>query len=60
MDERPLIPPPPIVRDRLAQHIREGRLLRALYRLSVRAAEERHRQQAQIETKAPEGQGVGS
>ena len=39
-----LIPPPPIVRENLARHIREGRLLRALLRLSVRAAEERHRQ----------------
>jgi hypothetical protein len=37
-----LIPPPPVVRERLARHIREGKLLRALYRLSVRAAEERH------------------
>jgi hypothetical protein len=41
-----LIPPPPIVRERLATHIREGRILRALLRLSVRAAEERHRQAA--------------
>ena len=40
-----LIPPPPVVRERLATHIREGRLLRSLLRLSVRAAEERHRQQ---------------
>lgn len=43
-DDQKLIPPPPVVRERLAQHIREGRLLRALLRLSVRAAEERHRQ----------------
>ncbi len=35
-----LIPSPPVVRERLAQHIREGRLLRALYRLSIRAANE--------------------
>jgi hypothetical protein len=39
-----LIPPPPIVRERLATHIREGRILRALLRVSLRAAEERHRQ----------------
>jgi hypothetical protein len=39
-----LIPPPPIVRQELARHVREGRLLRALLRLSVRAAEERHQQ----------------
>ena len=38
-----LIPPPPIVRARLAEHIAEGRLLRSLLRLSIRAAEERHR-----------------
>jgi hypothetical protein len=41
-----IIPAPPLVRDKLAQNIREGRLLRALLRLSVRAAEERHRQPA--------------
>jgi hypothetical protein len=35
-----LIPPPPAVRDRLARNIRERRLLRALLRLSIRAAEE--------------------
>jgi len=39
-----IIPPPPVVREKLARHIREGRLLRSLLRLSVRAAEERHRQ----------------
>jgi hypothetical protein len=39
-----MIPPPPVVREKLARHIREGRLLRSLLRLSVRAAEERHRQ----------------
>jgi hypothetical protein len=53
-----LIPPPPIVRERLATHIREGRLLRSLLRLSVRAAEERHRPPAdapQPEAPRPEG-----
>jgi hypothetical protein len=39
-----LIPPPPAVRTRLAQNIRERRLLRALLRLSVRDAEERQQQ----------------
>jgi hypothetical protein len=48
-----LIPPPPIVREKLARHIRQGRLLRALLRLSVRAAEERHRQPP-----APQPEGV--
>ena len=35
------IPPPPVVRDRLARNIREGRLLRRLLRLS-REPPERH------------------
>jgi hypothetical protein len=39
-----LIPPPPVVRQRLATLYREGRLLRSLLRLSLRAAEERHGQ----------------
>lgn len=36
-----LIPPPPVLREKLAQHIREGRTLRALLRISECAAEER-------------------
>jgi hypothetical protein len=32
-----LIPPPPVVRARLAQILKESRLLRSLLRLSVRA-----------------------
>lgn len=39
-----LIPPPPVVRERLAACLRQTSLLRRLLRLSVRAAEERHRQ----------------
>jgi hypothetical protein len=50
-----LIPPPPIVREKLARHIRQGRLLRSLLRLSVRAAEERHRPDPQPEAARPEG-----
>jgi hypothetical protein len=46
-----LIPPPPVVRERLARHIEEGRLLRSLLRLSIRAAEVRHAQAG-----APDGQ----
>ena len=42
-DENALIPPPPVVREKLAKHIREGRLLRALLRLSIRASQERFR-----------------
>jgi hypothetical protein len=41
-----LIPAPPIVRERLARQIRQGRLLRAHLRISVRAAEERHRERS--------------
>jgi hypothetical protein len=39
-----IIPRPPVVRERLAQSLREARLLRRLLRLSVEAAEERHRE----------------
>jgi len=39
-----LIPPPPVVRERLGRNLREARLLRRLLSLSVAAAEERHRQ----------------
>jgi hypothetical protein len=45
--DQALIPPPPVVRERLAENIREGRILRALLRLSVRVAQERHRHAAQ-------------
>jgi hypothetical protein len=54
-----LIPPPPIVRERLATHIREGRILRSLLRLSVRAAEERHRQAQEPQPEAARLKGVG-
>jgi hypothetical protein len=37
----PLIPSPPIIRERLANHVREARFLRALLRLSVRAEDAR-------------------
>jgi hypothetical protein len=36
-----LIPPPPLLRDHLARNLRERRYLRALLRLSVKAAEDR-------------------
>src|SRR5262249_22644694 len=39
-DNEPIIPPPPVVRDRLARSLRETRLLRRLLRLSVAAAQE--------------------
>jgi len=48
-----LIPPPPAVREKLAQNIREGRLLRQLLGLSIRAAEERHRQRVDTTEHAP-------
>lgn len=51
-----LIPPPPVVRERLAEHIREGRIIRALLKLSIREAEERHERERRAV--APQGQGV--
>jgi hypothetical protein len=57
-DDEKLIPPPPVVRERRARHIREGRLLRSLYRLSIRAAEERHRQAAFGTSNEADGQAV--
>lgn len=41
MAESTLIPPPDAVRECLARNLRENRLLRALLRVSERAAEER-------------------
>ena len=38
-DPEKLIPPPSLVRDRLARNIKERRLLRTLLRVSVDAAE---------------------
>jgi hypothetical protein len=52
-----LIPPPPVVRERLATHIREGRLLRAILRVSIRAAEERRRQKSAVPTPDATGHG---
>jgi hypothetical protein len=50
-----LIPPPPIVREKHSRHISEGRLLRSLSRLSVRAAEERHSEILARRDRQPEG-----
>jgi hypothetical protein len=41
-----LIPRPPAVRERLARALREARLLRRQLRVSIAAAEERHRENA--------------
>jgi hypothetical protein len=41
-----IIPPPPVVRERLAASLRQASLLRRLLRLSVTAAVERDRQTA--------------
>ena len=40
-ENEPIIPPPPVVRDRLARSLREARLLRRQLRLSVAAAQEK-------------------
>jgi hypothetical protein len=37
----PLIPPPPVIRVRLAENIRERQLLRSLLRLSVKQDEDK-------------------
>jgi hypothetical protein len=39
-----LIPPPPLVRARLAANLREAAILRAQLRVSIKDAEERHLQ----------------
>lgn len=39
--DAPLIPPPCVVRAELARNVREGRRLRSLLRLSVKAEEDR-------------------
>lgn len=39
-----LIPPPKVVRERLAEHIRQQKLLTRLLRLSIKAAEEKQAQ----------------
>ena len=44
-DDKTLIPPPPVVRNRLAINIRERRMLRTLLRLSIQAAEYRREQE---------------
>jgi hypothetical protein len=44
-DEQALIPPPPVIRERLARNIKERRILRSLLRLSILEDEQRHRRQ---------------
>ena len=56
MDVRDLIPPWPVVQERLARNYREARLLRRLLRLATDAAREQHRQPAAPQPEArPEG-----
>lgn len=38
-EDEPLLPPLPVIRDRLIRNQRERSLLRALFRLALRAAE---------------------
>jgi len=52
------IPRPPVVRERLARSLRQTRLLRRLLRLSVEAAEERHRQSNERQPAAARPEGV--
>lgn len=55
-----LIPPPPVVRDRLARNIKERRLLRSLLRIAVRAAEELRQEGNQEPRHEADGPGVVS
>jgi hypothetical protein len=41
-ESQALIPPPAVVRQKLARTVREAAVLRSLLRLSVRVAEDRH------------------
>lgn len=54
-----LIPPPPVVRERLAASLRQANLLRRLLRLSVRAAEERQRPALTAPERQPEADRPG-
>ncbi len=60
MQPEELIPRPPVVRERLAKSLRETRLLKRLLRLSVEAAEERHRQADALQPEAAWPEGVAS
>lgn len=54
-----VIPPPSAVREKLAENLREARVLRRQYRLSMDVyAEPRREQAARTEPAAPEGKGV--
>jgi len=57
-DCRELIPPPPVVRDRLAENIRERRLLRSLLRLAIQAAEQRRQEPPFPPRPEADGRGV--
>jgi hypothetical protein len=55
-----LIPTPPIVRERLAQSLRQTRRLKRLLRLSVEAAGERHCQPQKPQPEAARLGGLAS
>jgi hypothetical protein len=52
-----LVPRPPIVRERLAQSLREIKFLKKLLRLSVERAEERHKERTCNIPQTATGQG---
>jgi hypothetical protein len=55
-DQTQVIPSPPLVRERLAQSLREARLLRRQLRLSVQAAvESQAQEQRRVQAARPEG-----
>ena len=53
-----LLPPPGVIHERLTRNQRERAMLRALLRLSVRAAEEQRRQPDKTSTKGSQPDGV--
>jgi len=54
-----LIPRPPVIRERLAQTVREAARLRRLLRLSEAADADRHQQAQRGAVQALQGQGGG-
>jgi hypothetical protein len=54
------IPPPPVVRRRLARNIRERRLLQSLLRLSIRASQEGAERGGRAPEEARDGDGPDS
>jgi hypothetical protein len=50
--DRDLLPPIPVIADRLTRNQRERNLLRALFRLAVRASQDAMRPQGDVKSRA--------